>query len=253
MDLPHAEAWVLMALADHADHEGRNIYPGMGLVAWKTGYSRRQVQRIVNALQAKGILVLEAINVGKYGTNRYRIDWSACTFKQPYRSDVTSDMVSSGQNVTSDKKTPPLVTKRHSASDIAMSPKPSVKPSIEPSRGEGRLRARPLPDDFTVTDEMKLWAKRQLPGLDVRSATETWLDAMRANTSKYKYTDWQAAWRNGMKMAAKWELEGKRNGRNKPGYTNSLVEAFGALAREAADLVEEPDYRSLPPGRATGS
>src|SRR5687767_14274350 len=108
MDLPHAEAWVLMALADHADHEGRNIYPGMGLVAWKTGYSRRQVQRIVNALIAKGILILEAINVGKYGTNRYHIDWKACAYKQPYRQDIASDNMSLGQNVTSDKMAPSL-------------------------------------------------------------------------------------------------------------------------------------------------
>jgi hypothetical protein len=41
LDLPHNEAWLLMAMADHADHSGRNVYPGVSLLAWKTGYTVR--------------------------------------------------------------------------------------------------------------------------------------------------------------------------------------------------------------------
>jgi hypothetical protein len=33
LDLPHNEAWVLMAMADHADHDGQNVYPGIPLLA----------------------------------------------------------------------------------------------------------------------------------------------------------------------------------------------------------------------------
>ena len=50
LDLPHNQAWVLMALADHADHEGNNVYPGLGLLRYKTGYSERQIRRVLDEL-----------------------------------------------------------------------------------------------------------------------------------------------------------------------------------------------------------
>ena len=60
-------------------------------------------------------------------------------------------------------------------------------------------------DDFTLTHEMNTWFYKQDFGLDIRQATEQWIDAMRSNRSKYQYTDWEAAWRNGMRNNAKWK------------------------------------------------
>jgi hypothetical protein len=53
LDLPHNEAWVLMAMADHADHDGHNVsrgfrsWPGRpatppGRFAGSWGSSRRR-------------------------------------------------------------------------------------------------------------------------------------------------------------------------------------------------------------------
>jgi hypothetical protein len=72
LDLPHNEAWVLMAMADHADHERHNVYPGVPLLAWKTGYTTRQVRRILAVLQEKGIIVVEKPGGGRR-TTRYRL------------------------------------------------------------------------------------------------------------------------------------------------------------------------------------
>ncbi len=74
----------------------------------------------------------------------------------------------------------------------------------EKRRGARAKAARSLPDDFVITDGMRLWAKKNVPGLDILKATEEWADAMRSNTTKYKYTDWEAAWHNGMKRAQQW-------------------------------------------------
>ena len=57
LDLPHSQAWVLLAMADHADHEGNNVFPSVDLIAWKTNYSERQVQRIVKQLRDGKILI----------------------------------------------------------------------------------------------------------------------------------------------------------------------------------------------------
>jgi hypothetical protein len=73
LDLPHAQAWVLMALADHADHEGANAFPGQDLLAYKTGYSPRQVRRILDALEKKNIIVAEGGGRGRGVTRRYRL------------------------------------------------------------------------------------------------------------------------------------------------------------------------------------
>lgn len=56
-DLPQNKAWVLMAYADHADHDGNNAFPAIDLIAWKTNYKPRQVRRIVAELRNDMILV----------------------------------------------------------------------------------------------------------------------------------------------------------------------------------------------------
>ena len=71
LDLPQNEKYVLLAYADHADHEGRNVFPSVGLVARKTGYSHRSIQRIVKDLKEKGYLVPDG--TGVHGTNKYLI------------------------------------------------------------------------------------------------------------------------------------------------------------------------------------
>jgi hypothetical protein len=58
LDLDHPEQSVLLAFADHAHDDGR-AFPGLRYVAWKTGYSHRQVRRIVDKLEDNGILVVE--------------------------------------------------------------------------------------------------------------------------------------------------------------------------------------------------
>jgi len=80
-DLSHSEAWVLMALADHADHLGGGIKPGIPLIAWKTGYKRRQVITIMQALEARGVLVRVASMPGR--AVEYRIDLSGLPLKAP--------------------------------------------------------------------------------------------------------------------------------------------------------------------------
>jgi hypothetical protein len=68
-----------------------------------------------------------------------------------------------------------------------------------PARGK-----RPIPDDFSVSNEMIFWFRNQGFTFDRAKATEQWMDAMRSNRSKYRYTDWESAWRNGMRNHAKW-------------------------------------------------
>ncbi len=56
LGLPHSEVLVLMALADHADDDGRRVWPSVAYTAWKTGYGERAVRRILRSLQSKRII-----------------------------------------------------------------------------------------------------------------------------------------------------------------------------------------------------
>lgn len=111
--------------------------------------------------------------------------------------------------------------------DTAMSPKPSENHPVEPSSDDS-LRSssltdaqdtlvdvepveptlrfkvkRGLPDDFTVTKRMRGWYVEQgFTGFDPLRETEQFKDHARA--TGVKYLDWEAAWMNWMRNAAKY-------------------------------------------------
>jgi len=128
-DLPQNEKFVLLAHADHADHDGNNVFPSVDLVARKTGYSSRSVQRIVKRLVEKGYLI--PVGVGPNATNKYKIPVP----------------------VGGDNLTPPGVT---SAAEgvTPVSPEPSVnrqpKP-LTPPPPKGRNRAALTADVILAT------------------------------------------------------------------------------------------------------
>lgn len=126
LDIPHNQLLVLLAMTDHADHSGGNMYPSIGLIAHKTGYSERQVKRVIKALVSAGILILEKIGNGT--VNVYRANFSDAKKKEPYK---TRDKMSPPQDATHDKMSQEgghnYVTPTR---DIAMSPKPSLEPSL---------------------------------------------------------------------------------------------------------------------------
>jgi len=70
--LPRDEKFVLLAYADHADDDGRNIFPAVATVARKTGYSIRSVQTITRKLEKSKILISDS--KGPKGTNRWRMN-----------------------------------------------------------------------------------------------------------------------------------------------------------------------------------
>ena len=81
--LEPAESYVLLALADFADDNGYGVDVSVPRVAWKTGYSQRQVQRIVRLLESRGALILTREATPRL-PSEYRIVTSAISPKKPY-------------------------------------------------------------------------------------------------------------------------------------------------------------------------
>lgn len=92
-DLSMRDMLVLMALADHADHQGGSIRPGVPLIAWKCGLSERQTMRIMKEFEGRGILIRVRERAGK--PVEYRMDLSGVPMKPEFRKRPTPDIAMS--------------------------------------------------------------------------------------------------------------------------------------------------------------
>lgn len=88
LNLPHDQQSILMALADHAHDDGSKCFPGVDYLAWKTGYGRRSVQRILRSIEMAGIARPVAYLLGGRGHAReYILDLEKGVIKSPFRTE----------------------------------------------------------------------------------------------------------------------------------------------------------------------
>lgn len=74
--LPPSEKLIALAYADHADHEGKHIYPALDTIAAKTSMSRRNVIRVRQKLEERGVLIETRKATGR-APARYRMSQAA--------------------------------------------------------------------------------------------------------------------------------------------------------------------------------
>lgn len=84
LDVAHLEWDVLLALADHADHNGENAYPSVALLAYKVNCSKRKVQRALAAMRAKGWI--DGVQNDKNKPQNYTIRINKIPKKPPFES-----------------------------------------------------------------------------------------------------------------------------------------------------------------------
>jgi hypothetical protein len=108
--------FTLLAYADHADHQGKNIWPSVKTIAKKTGFDERSVQRLTNDLEAMGFLVEDG--QGPKGTNKWYLafndgGWQPVTpthrqgdKNEDSLGDIPSGDIPSGDSVSPEFKEP---------------------------------------------------------------------------------------------------------------------------------------------------
>lgn len=128
------EKLVLLALSDHASHDGMNIYPSVETICRKTSLTDRTVRRVLASLRSDDRNILFLVKRRGRFQNEYGLNLDKL-------QELTHDQVSdsrpdtrSGQELIVDPPRP----------DTG-SAKPSVEPSPEPS---GESAARPRPRDL---------------------------------------------------------------------------------------------------------
>jgi len=137
-DFDHGQQAVMLAMADHADDNGDNCYPSIPLIAWKTGYSERQVSRVMHGLTALGVLV-----VVKAATNKrpaeYAIRLEKAAQKPKYgaaRGDTMSGLEATPCHPKDNLGVTfaPLGVTFETSRGDTMSPKPPIEPSLKATK-----------------------------------------------------------------------------------------------------------------------
>ena len=67
LELSSNRKFILLELADHADPDGRHVFPSQEFIARRTGYSVRQVRRILQELEGLGVICAVAHRTGGRG------------------------------------------------------------------------------------------------------------------------------------------------------------------------------------------
>lgn len=134
------EMMVLLALADNADDERRECYPGIPYLARKARLGERQVRNCIRSLEDKGIITHRRA-ASHVGTNVYRIEpRSAWTGNICPPSDEVDRKPTSGGpaiHFRSDRQS----TSAKPSEDPSEEPSeniPSLFPSEDPTDGKGR-------------------------------------------------------------------------------------------------------------------
>ena len=123
-DISRDEKFVLLAYADHADHEGNNIFPAVSSIAQKTGYSKRSIQKITKTLIDHKLLIPDGKSYLQ--TNKYSIPiWGGEETAPPIYRGEEND-IKGVQNLRGGVK------KTTGGGELATAPEPSLNHHIKP-------------------------------------------------------------------------------------------------------------------------
>lgn len=212
VDLPTTEKFVLLKLADHADHDGHNAYPALGRVAHEVGVSKRTVQRVVSKLTEQEIIKVVGNEGGGSGRPRiYTINIAKakelCPLA-PYGSkkdDTVSSFVGQKDDIGDQKDDICEADGRHQ-----VSPKPFLTVQESRPRESARPRRRPMPADWQPDIETVIWAQQKgFTNEDIGRECEGFADWAIANN--HAYADWQAGFRSWLRKAPGFAAQRQRS------------------------------------------
>lgn len=97
-------------------------------------------------------------------------------------------------------------------------------------------RGTRLPDDFCLNSEMREWAAKSVPHVDLSLALAEFVDYWRGVPGQRgRKLDWLGTWRNRMR-----ELEGRKNGKHLPSRTDGSLSAGRSwVAKKEAEIEQQ--------------
>ena len=208
------ERLVMLALADHADEEGK-CYPSMQRLCERTGLSERAVQMNVKRLVEAGYLRV-SVGGGKGNANLY--------FVSP---NPASDAPRTKCTPAPDAPQTPHQMRANPAPDA---PEPSGT-TIEPSdigrvpRAKPRKPEVPLPPDWVPNDRNLADAEaRQFSTQEIEDEADRFRNYHTAKGNRFR--DWDAAWRTWLGNARRFARPAPQGGKR----ADAAIEQIARLA-----------------------
>jgi len=212
-------AFVLVALANHADPDGSNAFPGVDTICRYTRLSERTVRTALDRLEDIGVIrpcdpdvVAAKIKRADRRPNGYDLDyalirddlsaaelakigrdnpWLRHWIEATQRGATVAGRASERGATDDTDGVQPLPSR-----GAVVAPEPSFEPPKEPS--VARKRGTRIPEAFEVDPAMRSWAASQnLAHLDLDGITESFVDYWRSQPGQRGVKlDWFATWRN---------------------------------------------------------
>ncbi|WP_217516879.1 helix-turn-helix domain-containing protein [Vibrio metschnikovii] len=231
---------ILLCLADFASDEGY-AWPSLGTVAKKCGVSKSTLKSQIKTLVDLGVLKVKhrkKENSRDNDSNMYWIDLAVIRkmelteVENKPRSKTDLGQNGEGGGSNSDPK-PPLLDPPLNNRSPLNPPNEETGQNSETQKNRKRTSAKTkFPTQFEVTPEMIDWYTKQKDFvLGVQVATDQWRDAMIARGSAY--SDWVAAWRNGMRLQNQWVRE---RGAPKASASQTTTAQVGQSYRAGMDV-----------------
>lgn len=198
------EMLLALALADHADDGGNNIFPSIKALAEKTRQSERTVQYQLRRMEESGWLMRVGYgNGGRSQTTEYRISpiWVKGADIAPLQKGANDDK----KGATDDTKGCNPRQKRVQRVAPAKNRHRTIKEPSVTVIGAGAQKREPsratvLPDGFAPNETAVAMAAEL--GLNLAAEQAAFKDHHAANGSTFK--DWQAALRTWLRNAARF-------------------------------------------------
>lgn len=197
-DLPAPSRLIMLTLADVAEVGTAEIperfTPSLSVLARETGLGRSTVAIHLRSLERDGWIVRSrpttAEALGRGERTQYHLQVS---------STVPSPAVDLVQEPTSPAPEQPSPAPEQPSAGAGH----RVRSTSDQGQISGpRKRGTRLPEDFTVTPEMRKWAQEHVPQLAGKRETEKFIDHWRSASGQNAVKrDWVAAWRNWMRNA----------------------------------------------------
>lgn len=190
---------ILLALADHADTEGRGAFPSQRRLVALTGYSRRTIQNGLHALEAAGLIVKGDQKLTAHYHHRTVVwDLTMTDFRGAKNAPQENNGLEA-QHTTPQKTVGAQLgaqkTATRGATRGAICLRPNLykeEPYIEPRESNARARkTTQIPTDWKPSDEHRALADQL--GIDCDTEARKFQD--RALDTGTQSADWDAKFR----------------------------------------------------------
>lgn len=225
---------LLLAIADFSDDEGR-AYPSVPRLAIKCRTTPRHTNRILASLRDSGELVI-AVGEGPKGTNLYRVITDSMRPKigEPLTaaSPLTATSALTPASSTPDAHVPKPLTPTSDESSLKRQEPPKKRRDARKA-----LASYPIPEDFSVSDEVATWAlERHHTRLDDRlDHFINW-----AKSTDRRYPNWTATFKRA--VAGDWAGLNPAPRRQ----TFKEIDTANAIAKVQAWTGRQPRVVSVP-------